>query len=109
MREQAAGRQKGVSRFIFLALIVVIFGCAALLRFAGINWDQYQHVHPDERFIVWVADTLTWPGDLATALPRLERAVTSSCMKRRRVLGEGVAMIPASESSGASAIPAEAS
>ena len=68
MREQFAGRQKGVSRFIFLALIVVIFGCAALLRFAGINWDQYQHVHPDERFIVWVADTLTWPGDLATAL-----------------------------------------
>ena len=68
MREQFAGRQKGVSRFIFLALIVVIFGCAALLRFAGINWDQYQHVHPDERFIVWVADTLSWPGDLATAL-----------------------------------------
>ena len=59
MREPSAGRQKGVSRFIFLALIVVIFGCAALLRFAGINWDQYQHVHPDERFIVWVADTLT--------------------------------------------------
>ena len=68
MREQFAGRQKGVSRLIFLALIVVIFGCAALLRFAGINWDQYQHVHPDERFIVWVADTLSWPGDLATAL-----------------------------------------
>ena len=68
MREQFAGRQKGVSRFIFLALIVVIFGCAALLRFAGINWDQYQHVHPDERFIVWVADTLSWPDDLATAL-----------------------------------------
>ena len=68
MREQFAGRQKGVSRLIFLALIVVIFRCAALLRFAGINWDQYQHVHPDERFIVWVADTLTWPGDLATAL-----------------------------------------
>jgi len=30
--------------------------------------DQFQHIHPDERFIVWVADTTSWPGDLATAL-----------------------------------------
>ena len=68
MREQPPGRQLSVGRFIFLALIAAIFVRAALLRFAGIDWDQYQHVHPDERFIVWVADTLSWPGDLATAL-----------------------------------------
>ena len=68
MREQSFRRHQTTSRLIFLALITVIFLCAAILRFAGINWDQLQHVHPDERFIVWVADTLTWPGDPATAL-----------------------------------------
>ena len=68
MREQSSRRHQTTRRLIFLALITVIFLCAAILRFAGINWDQHQHVHPDERFIVWVADTLSWPDDLATAL-----------------------------------------
>ena len=68
MRDPSSRRHQTTSRLIFLVLIAVIFVCAAILRFAGINWDQHQHVHPDERFIVWVADTLTWPGDLATAL-----------------------------------------
>ena len=67
MRDPSSGRRRGIDRFISVALIVVLL-CAAILRFAGINWDQHQHVHPDERFIVWVADTLSWPGDLATAL-----------------------------------------
>ena len=68
MRDPSSGHSQGASRLVLLALIAAIFVSAAILRFAGINWDQYQHVHPDERFIVWVADTLSWPGDLATAL-----------------------------------------
>ena len=58
MRDSSSGRRLGVDRFISLGLIVVLLVCAAVLRFAGINWDQHQQVHPDERFIVWVADTL---------------------------------------------------
>ena len=51
-------------RVAFLAALVV---AAAALRLVNINWDQFQHVHPDERFIVWVADTISWPGDLSAA------------------------------------------
>lgn len=50
------------------ALLAVLLVCAAVLRLGHINWDEFQHVHPDERFIVWVADTVRWPGDLAAAL-----------------------------------------
>jgi len=53
-----------VLRFTFC--VVLIAGAA--LRLTHINWDQFQHVHPDERFIVWVADSVSAPEDLATAL-----------------------------------------
>ena len=33
----------------------------------GAQLGQQKQDHPDERFIVWVADTLSWPTDLATA------------------------------------------
>ena len=68
MRDPSSDRRQGVGRHIAPALLVVLLLCAVILRFAGINWDQHQQVHPDERFIVWVADTLRWPDDLATAL-----------------------------------------
>jgi YYY domain-containing protein len=51
--------------YLAVALLVVLGGA---LRLQRINWDQFQHVHPDERFIVWVADTISWPGDLKAAL-----------------------------------------
>lgn len=68
-----------VSRFTFdvsrstfraarLTLLALIFFVAAALRFWNINWDQFQHVHPDERFIVWVADSISLPADLSAAL-----------------------------------------
>ncbi len=50
------------------ALLVVLVAAGGALRFTHIDWDQAQHVHPDERFIVWVADTLTWPGSVSAAL-----------------------------------------
>ncbi len=36
-----------------LALILLV---GAYFRFVGLNWDQNQHQHPDERFITMVAD-----------------------------------------------------
>jgi YYY domain-containing protein len=48
-----------------LALLVIVGGA---LRVTDINWDRFQHVHPDERFIVWVADTMKQPADLRAAL-----------------------------------------
>ncbi len=52
-------------RYVTVALVVL---AGAALRLYDVNWDQFQHVHPDERFIVWVADTIAWPGSLTIAL-----------------------------------------
>lgn len=38
--------------------IIILF--AAFLRFYGLNWDQGQHFHPDERMITMVADKISW-------------------------------------------------
>lgn len=37
---------------------------AVHLRFTGINWDQNQHLHPDERFLTMVALNLSWPDSI---------------------------------------------
>ncbi len=39
-------------------LLAVIFFIGAYFRFTGLNWDQGQHQHPDERFISMVADQI---------------------------------------------------
>jgi hypothetical protein len=46
---------------ISLALIVLGAG----FRLKGMNWDQRAMLHPDERFIVYVVDSIRWitPGD----------------------------------------------
>jgi hypothetical protein len=58
-------RLQGALLFLCIAFLLVVGG---VLRFQHINWDQFQHIHPDERFIVWVADTVSWPGDLSAVL-----------------------------------------
>ncbi|MCX7840451.1 MAG: glycosyltransferase family 39 protein, partial [Anaerolineae bacterium] len=44
---------------IALALIL-IFG--AVVRFTGLNWDEDQHLHPDERFLTMVTSAISIPG-----------------------------------------------
>jgi YYY domain-containing protein len=41
-----------------LAAILLL---AAAVRFYGIDWDQGQHLHPDERFLFMVAAAIDWP------------------------------------------------
>ncbi|MFH1177690.1 MAG: DUF2298 domain-containing protein, partial [Acidobacteriota bacterium] len=48
-----------------LACIVLIAG---VLRFSGLGWDGWRHQHPDERFLVMVAEQLALPGSLGVAL-----------------------------------------
>jgi YYY domain-containing protein len=52
---------------VFLALMALL-AAGAFLRLSHLNWDASQHVHPDERFIVWVASTMTLPATPAEAL-----------------------------------------
>jgi hypothetical protein len=48
-------------------LLVLILLLAAAVRFTGLDWDGYEHYHPDERYITWVATTIEWPDSWATA------------------------------------------
>ncbi|MEE8390188.1 MAG: hypothetical protein V3S14_05245, partial [Anaerolineae bacterium] len=44
-------------------LLLLIF-VAAALRFYGLDWDGGIGAHPDERYVVGVAESLRWPDRL---------------------------------------------
>lgn len=44
-------------------VLVLVLLVAAGLRLTGLDWDDYHHYHPDERYITWVATTVEWPAD----------------------------------------------
>lgn len=46
---------------ITLVLIILL---AFFVRTFGLNWDQNQHLHPDERFLTMVVESLRWPVSL---------------------------------------------
>lgn len=50
-----------------LVLLIVILLVAAVLRLSNIDWDGYNHYHPDERYITWVGTSIEWPTEWATA------------------------------------------
>ncbi|MGC8781315.1 MAG: DUF2298 domain-containing protein, partial [Anaerolineae bacterium] len=64
------GRRIGVGGALIVLLVV-----GAGLRLWNINWDRFQHVHPDERYIVWVADSMSLPADLSSALDPLRSTI----------------------------------
>ena len=51
-------KSKLITAFLFILILLL----AAYLRFSGINWDQEQHLHPDERFLTMVVSALDWPS-----------------------------------------------
>ena len=57
-----------MSRLERVALVVILL-VAAALRLTGNDWDDFQHHHPDERYITWVATTIEFPspGSLSRA------------------------------------------
>ncbi|MEJ5224515.1 MAG: DUF2298 domain-containing protein, partial [Anaerolineales bacterium] len=42
-------------------LLILILILAAWLRTTGLNWDQNQHLHPDERFLTMVTSAIASP------------------------------------------------
>lgn len=40
------------------ALLILILAVGAAFRFTGLNWDEKQHLHPDERFITMTASAI---------------------------------------------------
>ena len=58
----------GMNRWQQGLLLIFILLVAAGLRLTGLDWDAYDHHHPDERYITWVATTIERPLDWSTAL-----------------------------------------
>jgi len=44
--------------------ILIIFIIAFLLRIYGLNWDQGNHLHPDERFLTMVSTDISLPKNI---------------------------------------------
>lgn len=44
--------------------ILIIFIIAFLLRIYGLNWDQGNHLHPDERFLTMVSTDIKFPQNI---------------------------------------------
>lgn len=55
-------------RSVTWGLLLAITAVALVARWTGLDWDGYNHYHPDERYITWVATTIAWPDSLSTAL-----------------------------------------
>lgn len=60
---QPAGGSASATLRFSLALGVVM-AAAAALRFVGLNWDENQHLHPDERFLTMVETSIRPPASL---------------------------------------------
>jgi len=52
------------SKALFPSLLALVLLLGFVLRFWGVNWDSYTHLHPDERFITMVATDLQVPNSL---------------------------------------------
>lgn len=46
-----------------IILLISILILASYFRFTGTNWDNFAHLHPDERYITMVAIAVEWPKD----------------------------------------------
>ena len=47
-----------IMTYVWLVLILVMGG---FFRFTGVDWDEQQHLHPDERFVTMVTAGMNWP------------------------------------------------
>jgi len=46
---------------VMLGVMVAILFLAGALRLTGVDWDEHHHLHPDERFLTMVENSLQWP------------------------------------------------
>ena len=44
--------------FVRSLITITLVYISAYFRFTGINWDDFQHLHPDERFLTMVASSI---------------------------------------------------
>ncbi|MCJ7701441.1 MAG: hypothetical protein MUO62_07660 [Anaerolineales bacterium] len=63
-------KSKSWPAWVYLLILISILAAGAYLRLVGIDWDENQHLHPDERFLTMVESALkvsnTPPDQLGT-------------------------------------------
>ena len=52
-------------RLLFSLLFLLVLVAAGYFRFRGLLWGEYQYLHPDERFLVWVGTDISPVKSLA--------------------------------------------
>lgn len=45
--------------WVFEVLLILVLLAGAYFRFKGLYWGEYQYLHPDERFLVWVGTDIS--------------------------------------------------
>ncbi|NJN44899.1 MAG: hypothetical protein HC806_09400, partial [Anaerolineae bacterium] len=48
---------------LHLVLLILVLGLGYFFRFRGVAWDEFQYLHPDERFLGFVENDI----DIATS------------------------------------------
>ncbi len=59
------GSSQLASWTVTIAVLLLIILAASFFRFYNLNWDEGQHIHPDERFLTMVESSLSWPKSLS--------------------------------------------
>jgi len=64
-------------------LLVIIMLAGGYFRFVGQNWDDFTHLHPDERFLTDVASSLGGPirSSIASG-PQAQQTQVDQCLAR---------------------------
>ncbi|MFT5193043.1 MAG: hypothetical protein ACI85U_000047, partial [Candidatus Promineifilaceae bacterium] len=65
-------QNKKTQNQIIVLLLMLILLLAATLRFTGINWDDYTHIHPDERFLTELTSSISAPESFSHYLKTSE-------------------------------------
>lgn len=56
--------RRSAERYGWMILLALILLLGAALRFTGVNWDDEQHLHPDERFLTMVSSSISLPDSI---------------------------------------------
>jgi YYY domain-containing protein len=52
-------KKTGLSVWVWGPILIGVLLVGAFFRFTGINWDDFTHMHPDERFLTMVTSSLS--------------------------------------------------
>ena len=75
--ETASPEPRQASLWLYDLLLICVLLAGAYLRLVGLNWGEYQYLHPDERFLVWVGSDIAPIGTTAEQIGTAPSTVTN--------------------------------